>query len=157
MQQNKWDKFFLQTAFNVANTFSKDAHRKVGAVIYRESYPLSFGYNGFIRGFPDDILLLQDKDKKLIYTEHAERNAIFNASRNNINIMEASIACTFHPCHECARAIIQSGLKRVICPAISEEDKEGRWFSSITEAQRMFTTCGVDVIILSFEQIEGVQ
>ena len=145
MQQDRWDSFFLEQAHAVAATFSKDPDRKVGAVIYRDSYPLSFGYNGIIRGYPDDLVFASDK---LIYTEHAEKNAIFNAARNNINIMGASIACTFHPCHECARAIVQSGIKRLVCPPPSDEDMNGKWASSIDAATRMFSVCGINVFLV---------
>lgn len=151
MQQDRWDAFFLAQARAVAETFSKDPARKVGAVIYRDSYPLSFGYNGIIRGYPDDMVAPTDK---LIYTEHAEKNAIFNAARNNINIMGASIACTFHPCHECARAIVQSGIKRVICPPPSDDDMIGKWASSIDAATRMFSICGVEVFFVCKPDIQ---
>lgn len=145
MKQAVWDKFFLDMAINVAETFSKDPRRKVGAVIFRESYPLSLGYNGFVRGFPDDVLFLQDREVKNMYSEHAERNAIYNAARNSINIMGSSIAVSFHPCHECAKGIIQSGIRRIIYPAGSGV---GSWAESIKEARFLFDKTGVEVIAL---------
>ena len=145
MKQDKWDAFYLNLAKEVAEKFSKDPRRKVDAVIFRESYPLSLGYNGFVRGFPDDILFLQNRDTKNLYSEHAERNAIYNAARNNINIMGASIAVSFHPCHECAKGIIQTGLKRVIYPA---DSGVGLWADSIKEARFLFDKTGIEVIAL---------
>jgi len=87
----------------------------------------------------------QDREVKNMYSEHAERNAIYNAARNSINIMGSSIAVSFHPCHECAKGIIQSGIRRVIYPAGSGI---GSWAESIKEARFLFDKTGVEVIAL---------
>lgn len=138
----KWHNTFIEMAFLVAENHSKDPSQKVGAIIVNDTYPLSFGYNGIIRGYPDKEEILQDRDKKLIYAEHAERNAIYNACRNNINISQSTIYCTHPCCHECARAIIQSGIKSVGM-VYNEEFLKGKWNSSIKSALDMFTHTGV--------------
>lgn len=137
---------FLDMADMVACTHSKDPNTKVGAVIAKESYPLSFGYNGIIRGYPDATHILENRDLKLIYTEHAERNAIYNAVRNNINIMGASIYVTHFPCHECMRAIIQSGLSRVVWYS-NEEYLSGKWKKSVEHSMDMAKQCEVNVVV----------
>lgn len=152
---SKWHRTFMQMALLMANNHSKDPNAKVGALIVKDTYPLSFGYNGIIRGFPDFSSILFDKEKKLIYTEHAERNAIFNAVRNGINLIDTTIYCTHPSCHECARAIIQSGIKNVVFLR-NEEFINGSWKESIVNGLHMFHETNVNVLWLNPYEINLV-
>jgi len=130
---SKWDKRFLELAYNIAN-WSKDRSTKVGAIIVRDRIILSTGYNGFPRNINDDIEERHHRPTKYDFSEHAERNAIYNAARIG-NILEGStLYCTFPPCVDCARAIIQSGIKVVIT---SKTDKTN-WKSSQEKAEMLF-------------------
>lgn len=140
MNQEKWDITFLKQALLVAERHSKDT-TKVGALIARESYPLSFGYNGIIRGYPD--FGLEDRTKKLTYTEHAEKNALFNALRNNINIVGSTMYCTRFPCHECTKAIIQSGIKRIV---YIEDYGTDKWRESVEASLDMTRKCEIQLV-----------
>lgn len=112
-----WDDYFMGMASYVA-TKSKDRSTKVGAVIVSDPdrAVLSTGWNGFPRGVDDDIEARHERPSKYNWTEHAERNAIYNAARHGICLAGATIYITHFPCCDCARAITQSGIVEVVCP-----------------------------------------
>ena len=118
MYFDKWDLRFLNLACEVAS-WSKDDSTKVGCVITTEDHRIvSTGYNGLPRGAIDDKESIPDrhdreKDKYLYY-EHAERNAIYNAAYKGIALKDCVAYITMAPCMNCARGLIQSGLKRVV-------------------------------------------
>lgn len=99
---------------------SKDPRTKVGAVIVEpeSNQIVSSGYNGPVRGWDDTQLLKKSitKEEKNRICEHAERNAIYNAARNGSRTLNCDIYITLAPCHECCRAIIQAGIKKVWVP-----------------------------------------
>jgi dCMP deaminase len=109
---NKWDRRFLDLAQQVAG-WSKDPSTKVGAVIVRPDRTIaSLGYNGFPRGTDDHESIYAARPLKLLRTVHAELNAILSAR-------EPLHGCTIYvsplcPCSNCAAAIIQAGITRVI-------------------------------------------
>ena len=150
-----WDAYFLGLAA-MASFRSKDPSTQNGAcVVDPDSLsPLSLGYNGFPRGCSDDDFPWgRDSDKpeetKYPYVEHAERNAIFNAARKGISldgsIMYIYSEKGYYPCDECARAIIQSGITRVIMGwAIDGETDKYSWGAT----QRMFKEAGVTVNVI---------
>ena len=79
-----WDEYFMKMAEHV-KTKSKDRSTQVGAVIVGEGHVvLSVGYNGFPRGVNDDIDSRYERPAKYMWTEHAERNAIFSYSPSNV-------------------------------------------------------------------------
>ena len=106
-----WDSRFMHLCSYIAR-WSKDPHYQYGAIIVGERKRIiSIGYNGFPRGLNDsEITRYQEPDDKW-WLEHAERNAIYNA-------VEPLVQCTIYvngpPCADCARAIIQTGISRVV-------------------------------------------
>jgi dCMP deaminase len=107
---DKWSKRFLRMAYQVAS-WSKDQSSQVGSVIVDENgMPLSFGYNGMPRGVNDDLEERHQRPEKYNWFEHAERNAIYQARRS---LEESYIFVTHPPCPDCARGIIQSGIRFV--------------------------------------------
>lgn len=114
-----WDKYFMDIAVLGASR-SKDPRTKVGACIVNDKKVLSIGYNGAPRNFPDDLVPdCTDLSKPLVeqkyaYICHAEPNAILNYGGSIKDFNGAKIYCTLFPCHECAKLIIQSGIKEVI-------------------------------------------
>jgi dCMP deaminase len=111
---SEWDARWMAMATLVA-TWSKDRSRKVGCVIvdYRQVV-VSLGWNGFPRGVEDDVDERHDRPAKYLWTEHAERNAIYNAASTGIKLKGTRLYCNLYPCADCARAIIQSGINLVI-------------------------------------------
>ena len=106
-----WDDRFMGLARHVAS-WSKDRSTKVGAVIVDDRQRvLGLGYNGFPRGVNDDVEDRHERPAKYQWTEHAERNAIFNS----VGTLDfCTIYIPWYPCADCARAIIQCGIKKVV-------------------------------------------
>lgn len=110
-----WGSYFMGIA-QLVKKRSKDPACKVGACIVRDKKILSTGYNGFPRGI-DDTKYPWTKDSddptknKFFYVVHAELNAILNS---DTPVQGAELYVTKFPCNECAKAIIQSGIKKII-------------------------------------------
>jgi dCMP deaminase len=110
-----WDEYFMGMALLSAKR-SKDPQTQVGACIVNEDKKVvGLGYNGFPIGCSDDDLPWDREgdflNTKYPYVCHAELNAILNSTKN---LKNCSIYVALFPCHECAKAIIQSGIKEVI-------------------------------------------
>ena len=111
-----WDEFFMGAAVLCAKR-SKDPNTQVGAcIVNNENRILSVGYNGFPAGcddevFPWDRSAEDAYDTKYLYVCHAEFNAILNSYAP---VKGCKIYVTLFPCNECAKALIQAGIKEVI-------------------------------------------
>ncbi|NTW27021.1 MAG: dCMP deaminase family protein [Candidatus Moranbacteria bacterium] len=110
-----WDETFMQMCRVISNR-SKDPTTQVGACIVNDkNIILGMGYNGFPRGCKDaDLTWNRDGslcETKYAYVVHAEMNAILNA---NGPTEGARLYCKMFPCNECAKVIIQAGIKEVI-------------------------------------------
>lgn len=127
---------------------SKDRRKQVGAVIIGpDNEPRSKGYNGPPRGFDDEAEDIHHQPLKDEIWEHAERNAIYNAALVGISTKNCKMYVTFPPCANCARAIVQCGIKEVIIlqskDALSETS---RWFFTNSVAiERILKPCGITV------------
>lgn len=109
-----WDEYFMGVALLAAQR-SKDPNTQVGAcIVDSNNIILSTGYNGFPYGCSDDEYTWErtGEDTKYKYVVHAELNAILNAQGRSLK--GARIYVDLFPCNECAKAIIQSGIKQVI-------------------------------------------
>ena len=108
---NIWDERFIGLAQHVA-TWSKDPRTKVGAVLVNETKQvLSVGYNGFPRGVFDLLARYEERETKLMFVAHAERNALDNCFADTRG---STLYCTLPPCNECVKSIIQKGVKRIV-------------------------------------------
>ncbi len=113
---DSWDKKLIKLCQHISG-WSKDKNRKVGAVIVdNDNVVLSMGYNGIPRGCDDSIECRYDRPIKYLYTEHAERNAIYHAARHGVSLKGCRLYVTLFPCADCARALIQSGITKIIAP-----------------------------------------
>lgn len=124
-----WDQYFMEIAQTVAQRSTCDrAH--VGAVIERDRRILTTGYNGSPAGLPhcDDVGHLMI-DGHCVRTLHAEQNAIIQAALHGVNIQGATVYVTHQPCLNCAKMIINSGIKRVVY-AGNYPDENSRQFLS---------------------------
>ena len=111
-----WDEYFMGIALLTAMR-SKDPSSQVGAcIVSPENKILSLGYNGMPIGCDDDAMPWEREgeplDTKYFYVCHAELNAILNYGGGSL--YGARVYVTLFPCNECAKAIIQSGMKEVI-------------------------------------------
>ncbi|HEX3010351.1 MAG TPA: dCMP deaminase family protein [Bacteroidales bacterium] len=110
-KQMQFDRRYLEMAKIWAeNSYCK--RRKVGALIVKEKMIISDGYNGTPAGFEN---ICEDDDfKTKPYVLHAEANAITKVAKSNNSSQDATLYVTTSPCMECAKLIIQSGIKRVV-------------------------------------------
>ena len=109
-----WDEYFMGVA-KLAARRSKDPSTQVGAcIVSPENIIISTGYNGMPKGCSDDEFPWEREgaDTKYPYVVHAELNAILNA--NGRNLQGSRLYVVLFPCNECAKAIIQSGVKEVV-------------------------------------------
>lgn len=146
------DKAFMEDARGFAERHSKDRSTKVGALILGPgNEPLSWGYNGFPRGFNDDIDSRHERPIKYAYTAHAEVNAIYNAARSGIRISGSRMYITsLCPCNNCTIAIIQSGISKIYLESAAFDDTDARakvWGEQWEKSKEMLDECGVEIVI----------
>jgi dCMP deaminase len=144
-----WDQKFLQLAIHISE-WSKDTSTKVGCVIVGSTHEIiSTGYNGMCRGVNDNIPCRYERPAKYMWFEHAERNAIFNAARIGVSVNGTTLYCATSllgpPCVDCTRAIIQSGITRVVCCEGSTDSFlwKPRWKESFEVSVEMLNECGI--------------
>lgn len=112
-----WNEYFMSLAI-LTSYRSIDPSTKVGAIVIDEDNKIvSLGYNGMPRGI-DPINLTWNKnigslDNKYLYVCHAELNAILN-TRNGNSVKNCTLYVTLFPCNECAKILIQTGIKKVV-------------------------------------------
>ncbi len=138
-----WDEYFMGVAA-LAGMRSKDPNTQVGACIVSEDNKiLSIGYNGFPNGCNDDEFPWErsgeENETKYPFVTHSELNAILNYRGGSLE--GAKIYVTLFPCNECAKAIIQSGIKTVVYGC----DKYANTASTLA-SKRMFRAAGVALI-----------
>ena len=134
-----WDQYFMGVAL-LSSHRSKDPSTGVGAcIVNSDNKILSMGYNGAPTGLSDDIMPWEREgsflDTKYAYVCHSELNAILNCPTS---VKGARVYVTLFPCNECAKAIIQSGIKEVIYLDDKYHDTDGCKVSRM-----LFDSCGV--------------
>jgi dCMP deaminase len=138
---DRWKVRYLKLAHEVSK-WSKDPSLQIGAVaVGDKGQLLSQGYNGFPRGIADNVDRLMDRETKYKYVVHAEMNVIYNASYNGTSLDGSTLFVWGLPvCSECAKGIIQVGIKNVVMPA---QDIPERWADSWAFTQHLFAEGGV--------------
>lgn len=151
----KWLKRMMELSYTVSS-WSKDKSTKTGSVIVtKDGDPVSWGYNGMPPDVNDDVEERNERPLKYKYFEHAERNAIYGATKADLS--DCVLFCTHYPCHDCARAIIRKKIKTVVIDRKHGKNGEtgfnSRWDDSFTESQTMFIEAGVNVIEVNMEDL----
>lgn len=138
-----WDEYFMGVSL-LSSMRSKDPSTQVGACIVSDDNKImSVGYNGFPRGCSDDEFPWErsadnQNETKYPFVCHAELNAILNAGGRNLKGCRIYVA--LFPCNECAKAIIQSGIRQVIYISDKYKDTDG-----VKASKRMFEAAGVEL------------
>ena len=137
-----WDTYFMSIA-KLSSLRSKDPSTQVGAcIVSNDNRILSIGYNGAPNGFDDEYFPWEKEgkpvDTKYMYVCHAELNAILNFRGNKRDLEGSKLYASLFPCNECAKAIVQSGIKEVIYLDNKYKDTD-----SCIASRRLFDTCGV--------------
>lgn len=144
--------YFLGMLGQIASA-SKDASTKVGCLIVGPDNEIrSTGYNSFPRGINDNDPSRQERPKKYMFIEHAERNAIYNAARVGTPMKGCRIYMDFLPCADCARAIIQAGITEILVSAVDFDDKMAywnqRWKESIEASMEMLNEADIRIRVV---------
>lgn len=134
-----WDEYFMGVAIMSAKR-SKDPITQVGACIVNDKKRIvGIGYNGFPRGVDDDQFPWGKQsdwlNSKYPYVVHAEPNAILNST---VSLENSTLYVTLFPCNECAKLIIQSGIKEVVY-LIDKYHERDMFIAS----RKMFDSAGV--------------
>lgn len=143
----------------ISSLRSKDPSTRHGAcIVDKNRHIVGTGYNGFPIGCHDDKFPWsrngEAKNTKDPYVVHAELNAIINSTSNSLNGCSLYLYSQkgYYPCSECAKAIIQSEIKRVIMPfAIKNNTDVYNW----EPTKKMFKAAKVKIIILDFQHIKN--
>lgn len=131
-----WDERWMMLAGHIAS-WSKDRSRKTAAVIVdADNRILSIGWNGFPREVDDNVEARHERPAKYKWTEHAERNAIYNAAALGIMLRGTTMYLPWYPCADCARAIIQSGIAELVC--IEPDWEDPVWAEDFAVVREMF-------------------
>ncbi len=136
-----WDEYFMGVAM-LSGMRSKDPNTQVGCcIVSQDSKILSMGYNGLPKGCSDDEFPWGREgedplETKYVYTVHSELNAILNYRGGSLE--GAKLYVSLFPCNECAKAIIQSGIKEVIYDSNKYDGTP-----SVQASMRMFDAAGV--------------
>ena len=143
MVNEVWDYNYIDLAKTVSK-WSKDPSSHIGAVaIGDKGQVLSQGYNGFPRGIADTPERLNTREEKYKFVVHAEMNVIYNATLNGVSLNNSTLYVTGLPvCSECAKGIIQVGVKRVVM--FMDKDKDySKWSESFELTKELFKEAGV--------------
>ncbi|HLC59771.1 MAG TPA: cytidine/deoxycytidylate deaminase family protein [archaeon] len=151
MARPSWDEYFIDLTRTVANRATCD-RGKSGCVIVKDKRILSTGYVGSPPGQPhcDDVGHQMKKTfdeegnvtNHCTRTIHAEQNAIVQAAKFGTSIEGATIYTKMEPCSTCAKIIVGSGIKRVVC--------EKRYHAA-KETRDMFKDANIDLVVLNDE------
>ena len=133
-----WDEYFMGVAI-LSGMRSKDPNSQVGSCIVSEDNKiLSMGYNGFPKGCSDDEFPWAREgvplNTKYLYVTHSELNAILNYRGGSLE--GAKLYVSLFPCNECAKAIIQAGIKTVVCDKYADTP-------AVIASKRMMDAAGV--------------
>lgn len=151
MTRKSIDEYFLELANFIGSRGTCDRGR-LGVILVKDKRVLTTGYVGSPSGLPhcDDVnhemhtVIHEDgiKTRHCARTTHAEINAICNAARYGVAIEGATLYGKFEPCYTCAKAIINSGIKRVVCE---------KAYHAAVESRRVLKEAGVELVVLSPE------
>ncbi len=138
-----WDQYFIGVA-SLAAMRSKDPNSQIGAcIVSKDNRILSIGYNGAPNGFPDENFPWGREgnplETKYLFVCHAEMNAIMNFRGNSRDLEGSKIYLNkLFPCNECAKLIIQSGIKEVYYISDPYENTD-----SVIASKKLMDTCGI--------------
>ncbi len=126
-------------------TWSKDPSKQIGAIaIGSKGKVLAQGYNGFPRGIDDNESRLNTKETKYKYVVHAEMNLIYNATFNGISLNGSTVYVSGLPvCSECAKGLIQVGVKQIVMSKDSLEGADEKWLDSFELTIALLNEAGI--------------
>ena len=147
-----WDELFMSIA-ELSSMRSKDPNTQIGAcIVDKDNRVVSIGYNGMPNGCPDkympwDVREGDLSDTKYAYVCHAEANACLNIRGG---AKGHTLYTQYLPCNECAKTIIQSGIKKVVCYGLYAKHTEGEQIKDygFKATKEMFNWAGVEIVYI---------
>jgi len=143
----KWSHRFMVLCDHIAS-WSEDRDFQVGCVIVdpKDHVVRATGYNGLPRGVSDtdDARFDRPSGEKFFWIEHAERNAVYNAARVGVSLAGCTAYVNRFPCADCGRALIQSGVTKIVAPPIPQSD--GALDHSFQVSAQMLAEAGLTLI-----------
>jgi dCMP deaminase len=147
-QINDWDELWMRHVYLISSK-SKDRSTQIGAVLVRDGVLISEGYNGICRGVNDGIEERNVRPEKYFWFEHGERNAIYNAARNGIKTLGSTMFTQYPPCTDCGRAVIQAGIKEIVCHRqfceLWDKIKSEKWVGQDNKTFEMFIEAKIQI------------
>lgn len=147
--QMKWHKRYLHLAREISN-WSKDPSTQIGAVaIGSKGQVLAQGYNGFPRNIKDTEERYQNRELKYKFIVHAEINLIYNATYNGVSLDGSTLyVYGLQPCSECAKGIIQVGVKTVIA---ADTKTPNHWKDSFNLTNELFNEADIKYHLINID------
>jgi dCMP deaminase len=150
-----WDEYFLRLAYLVAQR-SRDPKTRIGSVLTRDNAIIATGYNSFPRLVQDLPERYENRELKRQMVSHSEENTILTSARLGVKTEGTTIFTFGHPCHICAKALIQGGVTHVVLhkqwPNMSFHPS---WHQSFELADLLFKEAAVNVRF--FDKVLGVK
>jgi dCMP deaminase len=141
-----WDAYYLDICKVVAAR-SKDPNTQIGCVVAGPAHEIrTTGYNSFPRGIRDDVPERLERPAKYLWIEHAERNAICNAARTGTALEGCTIYVEIMPCMDCARSIVQAGIREVVISHQRMEQYSSAYYNEhFALVELLFQEAGITV------------
>ena len=138
-----WDVWFMKQVYLAAEK-SKDPSTKIGAVLVRDKHIISSGYNGFPIGVKDKKGRYTKRELKYEFVVHAEDNSVLSAARFGISTLDTVLYTQGIPCCECAKSVIQGGIKEIV---VHKQWSMGhsRWKESCKISSIIFKEAGIPI------------
>jgi dCMP deaminase len=148
-----WDDRLMALAAQIGS-WSKDRSARTGCVITGSDRLIrSTGFNGFVRGVDDDDDARHQRPAKYLWTEHAERNAIYNAARLGISLEGCTAYMNWFPCVDCSRGLVQAGVIRLV--VLEPDHADERWGADFTLSTAMLAEAGVTLTVLDLPHLSA--
>lgn len=154
-RQFEEDLKYLKLAY-ISAQHSRDRSTQNGAVLVKNDRLIETGWNGVpppLQG--GDFKAKLERPLKYVYTEHAERHVIYRAFQSGAQGYGCTLYCVWYACPDCARAIIQSGIKRVVGHKQAYDRTPARWVQEVEQGLDMLKEAGVECVWLDVPRVFG--
>ena len=143
MRSDKASQYFRIA--EAVSKLSKDPAKKVGCVLLNpETHGvISVGFNGFPMGVNESIASRWQRPEKYSFVSHAEANAVSLAASAGVSTKNATCVVTCFPCSDCAKLLIQAGIRRVVTREANMESE--KWGKSFKYSKIMLSEVGIDI------------
>lgn len=157
IEENKnhlsWTEWYMRGVYWIASK-SKDPRTKIGAILVKNNRIISTGYNGFPQSVKEDIKDRWERPLKYLFVSHGERNAIYAAAKHGSPTEGCTIYTNALPCSDCMKAIIQSGITKVVIHKQFEDHCKNvnrpEWEKHAEVSMMMSKESGVDIEIADY-------